>query len=427
MQTEQREADAVVIGSGALGAATAFWLAKRGLDVVLVDRFDLVSQTSPRAAGLAQKVQVDDVLAELAIRGVDALLGFNELTGRPLDVTVNGSVKIARTDTDAEQLQEEIRRGGELGVEIFEVSSGEVRTHAPWLDADGAQLISYAPTDVYMEEPGTVPRGFVLALQDLGGTTLANTEVTGFVLSDGRVTGVETSGGRIDAPIVVDAAGAWTRLIGRLAGQKIPLYPARHQLCITEPLSEVEATHPTVRVMDTRFYARPCRGGLMYGGYEPDPLMVDPGQRPPGFQVADLEWDMEPIRRMLAGVAEHFPLLADAPIAELRGGLPTMTPDGHFIVDELPGARGLYVASGCNVGGLSISPPIGEDLSGWIVAGGQRPRTLETLRIDRFDDRYEDEDVLRADCFQTYAHKYDKDEVADRRPAGVATEGVEHR
>jgi glycine/D-amino acid oxidase-like deaminating enzyme len=51
MQTEQREADAVVIGSGALGAATAFWLAKRGLDVVLVDRFDLVSQTSPRAAG----------------------------------------------------------------------------------------------------------------------------------------------------------------------------------------------------------------------------------------------------------------------------------------------------------------------------------------------------------------------------------------
>ena len=46
-----------------------------------------------------------------------------------------------------------------------------------------------------------------------------------------------------------------------------------------------------------------------------------------------------------------------------------MTPDGHFIVDRLPGTSGLYVASGCNVGGLSISPPIGEDLSRWIVAG----------------------------------------------------------
>ena len=85
-------------------------------------------------------------------------------------------------------------------------------------------------------------------------------------------------------------------------------------------------------------------------------------------------------------------MFGDAPIAELRGGLPTMTPDGHFIVDRLPGTGGLYVASGCNVGGLSISPPIGEDLAGWIVAGGERPRTLETLRIDRFDDRYEDEE-----------------------------------
>ena len=65
-----------------------------------------------------------------------------------------------------------------------------------------------------------MPRAFVLALQDLGGTALANTEVTGFVLGDGRVTGVETSGGRIDASIVVDAAGAWTRLIGGLAGQR---------------------------------------------------------------------------------------------------------------------------------------------------------------------------------------------------------------
>ena len=85
------------------------------------------------------------------------------------------------------------------------------------------------------------------------------------------------------------------------------------------------------------------------------------------------------------------------------------------------------MASGCNVGGLSISPPIGEDLAGWIVAGGDRPRTLETLRIDRFGDRYDDVEVLRAHCFETYAHKYDTDEVADRRPAGVATEGAEDR
>ena len=115
--------------------------------------------------------------------------------------------------------------------------------------------------------------------------------------------------------------------------------------------------------MDARVYVRPCRGGLMFGAYEPDPPMLDRRSAPPGFQIADLEFDIEPLRRKMAEVASELPVFGDAPIAELRGGLPTMTPDGHFIVDRLPGTTGLFVTSGCNVGGLSISPPIGEDLS----------------------------------------------------------------
>jgi glycine/D-amino acid oxidase-like deaminating enzyme len=91
-----RVADAIVIGSGALGASTAFHLAARGRAVVLVDKSDLASQSSARAAGLAQQVQVDDVLAALAIRGVRTLTSFQALTGQPLDVVVNGSVKVAR-------------------------------------------------------------------------------------------------------------------------------------------------------------------------------------------------------------------------------------------------------------------------------------------------------------------------------------------
>jgi len=423
MQPVQRRTDAIVIGSGALGTACAFWLAKRGLDVVLVDRFELVSQTSPRAAGLAQKVQIDDVLADLAIRGVDALLGFEQLTGRPLDVVVNGSIKVARTHADAELLREEVRRGAQLGVEIDEVSADEAARRAPWLNVGDAVLVSYAPGDIYIEDPGDLPRAFVEALIDLGGTALANTEVTGFALADGEIRGVTTPRGTIEAPVVIDAAGAWTRIVGGLAGVKIPLHPARHQLCITDRLDEVSPTHPTVRVMDARVYVRPCRGGLMFGAYEPDPLMVDPATRPAGFQVADLEFEMDPLRRKMGDVARELPVFGTAPIAELRGGLPTMTPDGHFIVDRLPGVAGLYVTSGCNVGGLSISPPIGEDLSAWIVDGGERPRALEALRLDRFGDRYEDEELLRADCFETYAHKYDIDEVADRHTAAVATEG----
>ena len=89
-----------------------------GKHVVLVDRFDLASQSSARAAGLSQQVQVDDVLAGLAVRGADALIGFAENTGVELEVVVNGSIKVARNEQDAAQLREEVRRGAALGADI---------------------------------------------------------------------------------------------------------------------------------------------------------------------------------------------------------------------------------------------------------------------------------------------------------------------
>ena len=89
-------ADAVVIGSGGLGAATAYYLVRGGKRVVLVDKLELATQNSARAAGLSQQVQVDDVLADLAVRGAKVLNNFAEITGVDLEVVVNGSVKLAR-------------------------------------------------------------------------------------------------------------------------------------------------------------------------------------------------------------------------------------------------------------------------------------------------------------------------------------------
>ena len=410
-----RAADAIVIGSGALGASTAFHLAARGRAVVLVDKSDLASQSSARAAGLAQQVQVDDVLAALAIRGVRILTSFQALTGQPLDVVVNGSVKVARLEGDAAQLAQEVHRGQALGVEIALVSAGAARTVAPWLHGDRALAISHCPGDTYLEDPGPLPRAFIRALVERGGVALDHAGVTGILVEDRAVAGVVTTKGRIEAPVVIDAAGAWARRVGDLVGCPIPLWPVRTQLCITEPLAQVDPQHATVRVMDAKVYVRPARGGLMFGAYEPDPLDLDPRERPADFEIRDLPLDLQPLRRAMDGVHAELPLLERARIVELRGGLPTMTPDGHFLIDRLPGVSGFYVASGCNVGGLSISPPIGEDLAGWIVAGGERPPSLAPFRVDRFDGRFASDAELRPACLATYVHKYDEQEVRSGR------------
>jgi glycine/D-amino acid oxidase-like deaminating enzyme len=406
-------ADAVVIGSGALGAATAFHLAERGKHVVLLDKFDLASQSSARAAGLSQQVQVDDVLAGLAVRGADALTHFAALTGVELEVVVNGSVKVARHERDAEQLREEVRRGQALGAEIEIVSPDVAATVAPWLDAAGAVEISYNPQDLYIEHPATLPLAFIQALRNRDGLAFDHAEVTGFVVTDGIVEAVETVRGRIEAPLVVDAAGAWTRILGELVGRTVSLWPVRHQLCITEPLAEVDPRHATVRVIDAKVYVRPAKGGLMFGAYEPDPLPLDPRERAVEFEMAALEVEMLPLEATMRSVASELAIFQRAKIAELRGGLPTMTPDGHFLIDQMPGVKGFYVASGCNVGGLSISPPLGEDLARWIATDATRPESLEPFRLDRFDGRFRSDQDLRDACVATYTHKYDEEEVVE--------------
>jgi glycine/D-amino acid oxidase-like deaminating enzyme len=109
----------------------------------------------------------------------------------------------------------------------------------------------------------------------------------------------------------------------------------RTQLCITEPLEQVDPRHATVRVMDAKVYVRPARGGLMFGAYEPDPLDLDPRERPADFEIRDLPLDLQPLRRAMGGVHAELPLLQRGRVVELRGGLPTMTPDGHFLIDRM--------------------------------------------------------------------------------------------
>ena len=148
----------------------------------------------------------------------------------------------------------------------------------------------------------------------------------------------------------------------------------------------------------------------MLGGYEPDPLQIDPGTLGADFEIKDLALDMEPLRKLTHAVREQFPVLQGAEIDEFRGGLPTMTADGRHIVDQVPGVDGFFVASGCCVGGLSISPAVGEVLADWIVDG--KPRLdMASLRLNRFGPEVDTEERLREACLWRYAHHYSSEQT----------------
>ena len=401
--TEIASADVVVVGSGAFGASAAYHLARRGARVVVLDRASLASQTSPRAAGLSSQVRATPALTKLAQRAVAKLATFTDDTGQPLRFTQSGALKIARTERDAEQLAREVARGAAAGVPIELVSVAEAQRRLPILGERGIVAITWSPTDCNVE-PSELPLGYCRAAEKLGAVLLPHTPATGFDIGPGGVEGVRTPRGTIATGAVVDAAGGWARLVAAGLGGALPVVPTRHQLLITEPIPGVGPEFPIARVIDANVYVRHERGGLMLGGYESDPLQPDVAAV---ADVAALPLDIEVLWRLARSVREQFPIFEDPTIrvAEHRGGLPTLTVDDRYLAGPLPGVAGAWVMSGCCVGGLSVSPALGEAIAEWILDGAPA-LDLAEISPARFAGHALDETELRERCRRAYATHY---------------------
>jgi 4-methylaminobutanoate oxidase (formaldehyde-forming) len=179
----------------------------------------------------------------------------------------------------------------------------------------------------------------------------------------------------------------------------------RHQLYITDAIDGMEPHFPIVRFVDAAVYVRPARQGMLVGGFEADPLPFDVAHHE-GFSMEHTPLDLSVLARSRARIEEYLPALKDSTVREHRGGLFTMTADGHFIAGPVPEVRGLWVVTGCNGSGFSFSPGLGQTLTEWIV-GGAPSIDLEEFSPARLSDAPLDEAQLTAACVWQYAHYYD--------------------
>ena len=385
----------MVIGAGALGLSTALHCAMSGRSVAVVERHTAGSQASGRAAGLFKSVQADELRTRLARRSITKALTFADWAGTPLAVARSGSFLIARTAQHREFLRRELAQSRRWGADVREAAHPQLSYYRSVGDA----FALWCPEDVYIEEPDSLVQACLAACRRHGVEVSENEPVIGIPVTAGRVAGVETRDRSIAAPVVVDAAGAWVRHVAEMARAQVPVTTVRHQLLITAPAADVDPSDPITRVVDAAVYLRPARGGLMAGGFEPDPLPVDPRHQPASFTTDDMALDLGVLRRLAAQVEAPA---AQGPVAEHRGGLFTMSPDGRFVAG--PVLPGLWVASGCNGSGFSSSLAIGEALAAWITSGTLPPGLTE-LSPGRFGPL--PDDALLSRGLWQYAHYYD--------------------
>jgi glycine/D-amino acid oxidase-like deaminating enzyme len=397
------DADIVVIGAGALGLSTALHCALAGRTVVVLERGVAGGEASSRAAGLFKSVQADALRTRLAQRSITKACSMDQWAGVPLDVVSTGSVLIARTSAHEQYLRTEQRQSAGWGVDVREISAAEVSERVSFYRPDGAEFALWCPADIYIEEPASLVRAYAGACRKHGAEVLEHEEVTAVTLTGGAVSGVRTARRSVSAPVVVDAAGAWTAQVAALAGGSVAVAPVRHQLLITEP-GGTGSADPIVRVVDAAVYLRPARGGLMIGGFESGPTAFD--VTAPPDRTSDMPLDRTVLDGFAAAVAREVPaarpIASRASAAEHRGGMFTMSQDGRFVVGPVPDVPGLWVASGCNGSGFSSSPALGEALADWIAG---TPGDLAAFSPARFGPVTAAELISRG--IWQYEHYYD--------------------
>ena len=369
--TPDSGASVVVIGGGVTGLSAAWWLARSGVDVLVLDKGVVGWEASGRNGGGATHYQSPLFHEEQRMwPQMDELLGYSTEYRRERLI-------VAVTEEQLRHYHYMADMHGELGYKVDKLDAGEIRKLVP-LAGDNA----LGGIHVYFgghANPQRTVQAYAWAIQDLGGRILQHAPAQRLILQGGRVTAVETPRGTFACDHLVVAAGPQSEALLAPIGVRLPLAPARAEMIVTEP-----APLMAVGGVDGNgLYGRQTlRGNLAYGGGPHEWMEVGadgPAARP-----------STPLLRNLAKrVAELLPKAAHLRVIRSWAGVIENTPDGRPVIDRLSDPGNVTVATMSGVG-FGLSPASGHAIRDLVVAGACSFADIEKLSLGRFKDLPED-------------------------------------
>lgn len=369
-------AEVVVIGGGVVGCSIAYHLAKLGCrDVVVLEKDTIGSGSTGKCPGGIRQQFSTEVNIRLSMESVKFFERFEEETGYPADFCQQGYLMLASTGDELELFRQNVALQRKLGLEVYLLSAQEAKERVPQLNVDDIVGATYCLTDGYAD-PHSVVQGFASAARRFGVKIHEETEVTGVKLTGSRVWGVLTSKGELQAPIAVNAAGAYAAQVGKMADLDIPLRPSRRHIFVTAPLDKIPQKSPMVIDFHTGFWFRREGPGLIFGMRNPN--------EPEGFNIT-VDWSFLPILGEVA--CQRLPILGNTGIMRAQAGLHADTPDCHAVMGKVSEIEGLYLACGFSGHGFMHSPAVGRYLAELILTEENISLDASCLSLQRFQQQ----------------------------------------
>jgi len=339
----------VIIGAGFAGAATAFHLARSDAEKIIIVEQEAVPgvHSSGRNASMVRQVVSDPSIASLAYEGAAFLQGLPSDWSVPVTFEQNGSLILAQGHALAD-LNRDADRARQKGIPVEYWSRQQAEKQVEVLRGADFEGAVWCPTDGVIDIHGLLT-GYIKGATSLGTEIRYGCPVQQIDVESGRVKAVVAGDERIETDVVINAAGAWARGIGEMAGaSSIPLRSLRRHLFLTPPLSWVDSRWPFVWDVSHDLYFRPDSRGLLLCPCDQDEMAAGI----PSIDDAKVELLAEKVQR-------HFPEISNVPIKTGWAGLRTFSSDGRFVIGWDGKCQGFFWIAGLGGHGVTTSSSSG--------------------------------------------------------------------
>ncbi|MEP7452509.1 FAD-dependent oxidoreductase [Phyllobacterium sp. SB3] len=416
-------AQIVVIGGGIIGCSTAYHLAKdHKADVVLLEMGQLTSGSTWHAAGLVGQLRSSASITRVLKYSVELYKRLAAETGLETGWKMTGCLRLATNQNRWTEYKRLKTTAGSFGMDMELLSPKEVKAMWPLLNVDDLVGASWLPTDG-QASPSDITQSLAKGARMNGAKLSENIRVTGFEMEAGRIIKVRTDQGDIACEKVINCAGQWARQVGEMAGINVPLQPVKHQYIITEKIEGLTVDAPTLRDPDRRTYFKEEVGGLVMGGYEPNPQSWTTGDVPNDWQFRLFDDDFDHFEQHMVQAIERIPALETVGVKQMINGSESFTPDGNFILGVAPECSNMFVGAGFNAFGIASGGGAGWVLAQWAI-DGESPLDLWSVDIRRFSNLHRNRDWVRDRTLEAYGKHYTigfpHEEYASGRPAIVS-------
>ncbi len=366
-------ADVVIIGAGIIGFSVAFHLARAKFgQIVVVDKGSVIGDgsTSQAAGGIrAQFAQKANI--EMSIISENFFENFEEETGHEALFEQVGYLFLLSDDDQVSSFKKSYELQKSLGLPVELLKPDDIAKIVPHVRLDDIKLGTFCKKDGISDQWEFLS-GFEKASKQMGVVVELEAEVELIDVESGKISGVRTKQGNIKTPLVINCAGPYAKVIGKMVGAEVKVEPYKRQIVNTAELDFIKAGIPMVVDVKSGLYCHKEGSGLLLGWADKD--------REPSF---DISVEPDYTDAILERALDLIPLLETAEIANQWAGLYESTPDHQAIIGWEPKVEGMFHCCGFSGHGIMHAPAAGL-VTAEILAGKETTIDISSYAPERF-------------------------------------------